>query len=124
MSVWIVSVEWNFPALEVTGAPGICGVYSTSEAAEIRAAAERKSYDEDGQQVHAFSMADGRYCGACGELTKECHCSGAAERTAFCHQCGAETNANESCDNDHDEWDIDVHVTEHQINGAGPDATS
>lgn len=33
----------------------------------------------------------------------------------WCDGCGAELKEDGTCDNDHDEWDIDVHVTEHEV---------
>lgn len=114
MTVWIVSLEWNQPPSEVTGDTGICGVFTTKEAAEAAAAAERKEYDEDGDSVYQFSMRDDHYCGWCGEETCQCH-DREYDDAEFCTACGAELKDTGSCDNDHDEWDIDVHVTEHEV---------
>lgn len=125
MSVFVVTIEWERPSSEVTGDPGICGVFLTRSAADLDAYAERKSYDEAGETVANYSMVEGRYCGNCGEqikyspVTKVCQCSGAGEES-FCDCCGAELNDNGECDNDHDEWTIDIHVTECEVRGIGP----
>lgn len=109
MQVWIVSLEWNHPPSEVTGDTGIVDVFvgpGAEQAARQRQRQEQESFDEH-EQVYDYSMAPGRYCIACGELTAVCHCLKSAE--AFCDHCGAELNRFNSCDNDHDEWSIDVH---------------
>lgn len=116
MEVWIVSLEWNHPPSEVTGDTGIVDVFVGSgaeQAARKRQRQEQESFDEH-EQVYEYSMAPGRYCIACGELKAVClgqGCPNIDPESAeeFCDHCGAELNRFNSCDNDHDEWSIDVH---------------
>jgi len=119
MTVWTVSLEYNDRApSDVTGDTGILGVYLRQEDAEAAGLAERQQRHDDGQLVWQYSTVPGRYCGACGQEANEpgahehCDQEGA---DAFCDMCGAENKETGSCDNDHDEWDIDVHVTEHEV---------
>lgn len=117
MKVYVVSLEWNQPSSEVTGDPGLVGVYATREAADRAAAGERKEHDENGEQVYGYTMGEGVYCPVCGER-EPCYdaaCVASNEDGAFCDQCGAEAKDTGSCDNDHDEWTIDVHVTEMEV---------
>lgn len=122
MTVYVVSLEWNHPPSEVTGDSGIEGVYATRALAEAAAATTRRQFEQDGSTVYRFSMAEGRYCAICGELRAVeadpylqagCSCDEGDEE--FCDQCGAELTDHKTCHNDHDEWDIDVHVTEHDV---------
>lgn len=57
-------------------------------------------------------MREGRYCASCGDETRH-ECTYVGEH--FCDYCGAELNGHGTCDNDHDDWDVDVHVTEHEV---------
>lgn len=98
MTVWVVIIEWNQPPSEVTGDPGLVGVYATQASAEAAKLAEQKRFDAEGQMVYQYTNHAGSHCGACGDPTD-----------------GAELKDTGSCDNDHDEWDIDVHVREAQV---------
>lgn len=121
MTVYVVSLEWNFPPSEVTGDSGIVGVFATQALADAAAVKERREFEQNGDKVFGFTMAEGRYCGICGELralntdpdVQGCSCD--EGEAVCCDQCGADLNERGSCDVDHDEWDIDVHVTEHQV---------
>lgn len=101
MIVWIVSLEWNDPPSEVCGDTGIVGVYATEAAAQAAATVERRRIImEDGQRVYGF-------CGhGDGIMTVEA-----------CDESG------EACDDDHDAWDLDVHVTQHTVIERRTDAT-
>ncbi len=122
-NVWIVSVEWNQPPSEVTGDTGIVGVFADEAKAKIAAATERRNYDDNGTEVFNYSYEDGSYCGECGEACDRSDdgallpCKRKHEDTPYqwCEQCGAELTETGSCNNDHDEWEIDIHVTEHTI---------
>lgn len=123
--VWIVSTEWNIAPSEVTGETGIIGVFATERAAQLAGAKERAEYDAGGQTVYNYSQDEYAYCAWCGEACKrdelgkpqECPCEKANDPGAydFCHHCGAELTDSKDCNNDHDEWDIDIHVTEHTV---------
>lgn len=119
--VWIVSLEWNQPPSEVTGDTGIVGVFANEATAQAAGHAERFQLDAEGTSVYQFSMCAGRYCSTCGQETEQLgscvhECTAPDEDDdAFCDHCGAETNDRGSCDNNHDEWDVDVHVTEHEV---------
>lgn len=120
--LWIVSLEWNTPPSEVTGDTGIVGLYATEAGALAAAAAERANYDQQGQQVYQYSQIQGAYCSTCGEANprdaagrpQQQPCS-VGDEDKWCDHCGAELTDSGSCNNDHDEWDIDVHVTSHQV---------
>jgi len=121
-TVWVVSLEWNDPPSEVTGETGIVGVFATEAAARVAATAEKRERHDDGQTVWQFSMAPDSHCIACGEAMGPLAvhvCKNAFPKDAeeFCDRCGAELGNHNSCDNDHDAWDIDVHVTAHEIKG-------
>ena len=120
MTVWIVALEWNQPPCEVTGDPGLVGAYWTQADAERVAAATRRQWDAAGEQVYEYSMREGRYCIACGvaDTVADHHCEDQGE--SFCDQCGAELSEVGTCDNDHDEWTIDVHVRELTVEGTPP----
>jgi hypothetical protein len=118
VKVYIVSLEWNAPPAEVTGDPGLVGAYARKAQADRAAEVERQRLDKEGQQVYAYSMRAGRYCGACGEDDRvpgaHALCSDTSE-PEFCDRCGAEYTEIGTCDNDHDEWTIDVHVSELEV---------
>jgi hypothetical protein len=121
MTVWIVSLEWNQPKSEVTGDTGIVGVFVDEDTARVAQQAERAELAEAGEVVYQYSIGDGVYCAACGERELDargfqhwCECDPDTE-AEFCVQCGAELNDRLSCDNDHAEWDVDVHCTEHTV---------
>lgn len=111
-SVWVVSLEWNRAPSEVTGDTGIVGVYATEAAARFAQEATRCEFDNDGQCVYQYTMREGRYCSSCGEKPEHSDLGCTHADPTFCDQCGAELKATGDCDNDHDEWDIDVHCTE------------
>jgi hypothetical protein len=121
MNVWIVSLEWNRPPSEVTGDTGIVGVFADEDSARVAQHAERAELDEAGEVVYQYSIGDGVFCVACGE--REIDERGIAHTCTalpdhpeeFCAQCGAELNDRLSCDNDHAEWDIDVHCTAYEV---------
>lgn len=117
--VWVVMVEWNIAPSEVTGDPGLVGVYSTAAKAEAAAQAERVDYNEQGQTVHNFTNAPDSHCIGCGQRTEQpgtgVHECSNPDAEEFCGHCGAELKETGSCDNDHDEWDIDLHVREVEI---------
>lgn len=121
MTVWIVSLEWNFPPSEVTGDTGIVGVFLTETAARQSQRETQEEFDQQGSAVYGYSYESGRYCIACGEQGTKgaadhaCQNAFPADAEEFCDQCGAELGVNNTCDNDHDEWDIDVHCTEHTV---------
>lgn len=121
-SVWIVSLEWNQPPSEVTGDTGVVDVFTNEAAARTCQLATQREHDEDGQTVYEFSMVAGRHCVNCGyqdvqdDGTKHV-CVNADETSEglFCAYCAAECHANGGCDNDHDDWDIDVHCREYSV---------
>lgn len=118
MKVWIVSLEYNDRApSEVTGETGILGVFVNEADARALQAAEQAELHEDYQIVYQYSHEPGRYCIACGEEAAGHVCKNAFPEDAeeFCDLCGAEFGNNNTCDNDHDEWDIDVHCTEFEV---------
>ncbi len=124
MKIWIVSLEWNRPPSEVTGDTGIVGVYATEALARASQRETQREFDEDGDQVYRYSMGGDLYCTGCGERATDKegkpHVCQSGFVDEFCSDCGAELNDNDSCDNDHDDWDIDVHCTEHTIKGETP----
>lgn len=120
-SVWIVSLEWNFPPSEVTGDTGIVKVFAGPDAARLARACqqqEQADLDADGRLVYQFSIKPNRYCIGCGEEAEQ-HAGGHEcanpDAEDFCDQCGAELKESGSCDNDHDEWEIDVHCHEFPV---------
>lgn len=118
MKVWIVSLEWNRPTSELTGDTGIEGVFAEEGPAQVFALKTRRTLEADGRNVYEFSMLAGRHCIGCGELNTvdgKPHVCTAPEKDDFCDQCGAELTDNSTCDNDHEEWDVDVHCTEHEV---------
>lgn len=120
MTVFSVSLEWNDPPSEICGDPPCVGVCATREGAETRRLVECKALDEDGYTVHDFSIVAGRTCGACGEHEQDENgnphtCANPKGPVMWCDWCGTKLNRRGSCDEDHDEWDVDVHVTEHQL---------
>lgn len=119
-TVFVVSIEWNDPPSEVTGDTGVVAVRATQTSAEAVAMDERRKLEDEGRAVYDYSQVAGRYCAACGFDTYECAADHECnepddEAQNFCDHCGAETNSRESCDNDHDAWDVDVHVSEHEV---------
>ncbi len=122
-TIWIVSLEWNDPPSEVTGDTGIVAVFDNKADADACAAAERAHMESECElSVYNYSMREGRFCGWCGEDDAPDHnCERPdIDEPVYCDHCGAELTETGSCDNDHDEWDIDVHVTEHQIHYQWP----
>lgn len=122
MTVYIVSLEWNDPPSEVTGETGILGVYATREAAAAAALAERQTLEAEERTVYNFTYHEHRYCAGCGAENAATvdgftPCPEAEQHDEFhwCEYCGAELTERETCENDHDEWDIDVHVSEHEV---------
>ena len=116
MTVWVVSYEWNTtPPSEWTGDTGIVGVFETKDLAERAAMEARTEQHDAGRTVYQFSMREGRVCSTCGDEEPAHVCPNPDGDDAFCDQCGAELKDTGSCDNDHDEWDLDVHVTEHEV---------
>lgn len=116
--VWVVIIEWNDPPSEVTGDPGLVGVYATEAGAKAAQLSEQQRFDSEGSNVDGFTMRDGRYCSVCGEDTGDpthTHDHGPDAEAEFCDCCGAELTAVGSCDNDHDEWDVDIHVRETEV---------
>lgn len=117
--VWIVSLEWNQPPSEVTGDTGIVGVFEHEGAARQATDAAKAEWEDAGYTVWQFTNREGRYCIGCGEPHrtngKEHTCTASPDAENFCDYCGAELKENGGCDNDHDEWDIDVHCTEHEV---------
>lgn len=98
MKVYIVSLEWNEPPSESTGDPGIVGVFFSRVAAEAAATEERrKLVTDEGLHVYGYCL----HGDADGELIPT-------------GQCEAEDR---ECNTDHDEWDIDVHITAHTVQG-------
>lgn len=129
MTVWIVSLEWNQPPSEVTGDTGICGVF-TEEAAALACRAETQAeFENEGSDVYAYSMWQGRYCETCGKdlrgWTEPVHVCAPSPKTPYCTTCGSErTGPDDTCDKDHDLWDIDVHCTEHEVQTVFKPATT
>lgn len=125
MKVWIVSLEWNTPPSEVTGDTGIVGVYAEEADAQLAGSAERARLHREGQNVYQYSQAAGAWCSGCGQETprtplgEPLACPNEADHDVadWCQYCGAECTDSGDCNNDHDEWDIDVHVTEHEVHG-------
>jgi hypothetical protein len=123
--VYVVSVEWNEPPSEVTGDPGIVCVCANEALANEARHAERLSLDSQGHSVYELSNTPGRYCAFCGEPNAvnadgtfaECKAPENFADAEWCDCCGAELNHVDECDNDHDEWDVDVHVTPHELRG-------
>lgn len=85
---------------------------------------QRVTQDEhdERQNVYEYSMVAGRHCGMCGEHAVQddgtphvCANGDKATDVGFCDHCGAELMDNDTCDNDHDEWAVDVHCTEHEV---------
>lgn len=119
MKVWIVSHEWNQPPSEVTGDTGIVGVFADEGPAIKAAHAERLELEKNGETVYQFSMLAGRHCLACGQQNMvdgtPHDCDESPETEDFCDYCGAALKEDGTCDNDHDDWTIDVHCTEHEV---------
>ena len=125
MYVWVVILEWNQPPSEVTGDPGLVGVYYDAKSARLARLEQQKAFDEQGQTVYEYTNAPGRYCCHCGELDAEhedklCPYAKDDEDGDFCSYCGAELKDTGSCDNDHDAWDIDVHIRKVKPEGTNP----
>ena len=59
MTVWIVSLEWNFPPSEVTGETGIVSVHGSEESARKAQRAEQEQLHAEGRKVYQFSPAEG-----------------------------------------------------------------
>ncbi len=124
-NVWIVSLEWNQPPSEVTGDTGIVDVFFNEDDALKCQLATQWEHDER-QMVYEFSQVAGRHCVSCGEIavdekgvehTCKNELADHEDREEFCDYCGAECHANGGCDNDHDNWDIDVHCCEYDVQG-------
>lgn len=132
MNVFIVSLEWNDPPSEVTGDTGIEGVFIDKASADARAHSERVTLErDDNRVVYNFTNRAGRYCAWCGteqaydvasDSFSACTCgAGPDDQETYCDHCCAELTDTESCLNDHDEWEVDVHVTEHHVVGTTPE---
>jgi hypothetical protein len=115
MKVWIVSLEWNHPPSEVTGDSGIVDVFDNEAAARTCQLATKREFETNGDDVYEFSYVAGRYCSGCGLDAPGEHTCEYPDSEEFCDHCGAELNANDSCDNDHDAWDIDIHCREYDV---------
>jgi hypothetical protein len=119
VKVWVVSLEWNQPPSEMVGDTGIEGVYAEEGPAQTFAHATRLKLEEDGHDVYEFSMLAGRHCIGCGDVNmkdgKPHVCKAEPDNEDYCDHCGAELTDNGTCDNNHDEWDVDVHCAEHEV---------
>lgn len=119
-AVFVVSQEWNKPPSEVCGDPPIVGVFATEASAIAARLKECQSLEDDGYDVSGYSFEPERFCAACGEEStgedgKPHECANPDGENKWCDCCGAELKATGDCDEDHDEWDIDVHVTVHPV---------
>jgi hypothetical protein len=74
-TVWIVSLEWNFPPSEIVGDTGIVSVHTNEADAKAAQEAEQTEWASKDRKVYAFPHLE---------------------------------------DND-EEWDIDVHCSEHEV---------
>lgn len=121
-AVWVVSLEWNQPTSEQTGDPGVEGLFFDEQAARDFAHETRADLHTKGHAVINYSHEPGSYCALCGEEQRHAtpkaphRCTVPSEADdAFCDCCGAELTDNGSCDNDHDDWDVDVHVGRYEV---------